>query len=136
MTNSKKLSFSKPPILNIFFPKITGIGPWVRRINWCKGHWCGSTYMVMRLSDISSKTGKKCIFGVFLLHPQENQSKFLGYQGWAEFLMITLVSSQKLPTPNISVPRVTRKLLMFFVFFPLFHRSRTISGCDKYVWWY
>ena len=30
-------------------------------------HWCGLTYMVVRLSDISSKTGKKCIFGVFRL---------------------------------------------------------------------
>ena len=34
--------------------------------------------------------------------------------------MITLVSSQKLPTPNISVPSVTRKLLMFFSFFHFF----------------
>ena len=28
-------------------------------------NWCGSTYMVVRLSDISSKTGKKCIFLCF-----------------------------------------------------------------------
>ena len=40
---------------------------WVSRNSWCEGHWCGSTYMVMRLSDISSKTGKKCIFCVFRL---------------------------------------------------------------------
>ena len=31
--------------------------------------------------------------------------------------MITLVSSQNLPTPNISVPSVTRKLLMVFFHF-------------------
>ena len=30
-----------------------------------KWYWCGSTYMVVRLSNISSKTGKKCIFCVF-----------------------------------------------------------------------
>ena len=49
------------------FVKISWIGPWVSRIDWCEGHWCGSTYMVVRLSDISSKTGKKCIFCVFRL---------------------------------------------------------------------
>ena len=38
MANSKKLSFSTP-----------SIGPWVGKINWCEGHGCGSTYMVMRL---------------------------------------------------------------------------------------
>ena len=43
-------------------------------------------------------------FGFFLHHPHENQSKVLGYQEWVEILMITLVSSQKSPTPNISAP--------------------------------
>ena len=32
--------------------------------------------------------------------------KVLGYQGWDEILMITLISSQKSPTPNISAPSV------------------------------
>ena len=53
----KKLCFSKPPILNIF-SKVPEIGPWVKKINWCK------TFMVVRLSNIKSKTGKrhkKCI---------------------------------------------------------------------------
>ena len=36
-----------------------------------------------------------------MLYPHENQSKVLGYQGWDEILMITLVSSQKSTTPNI-----------------------------------
>ena len=35
--------------------KISGIGPWVSRIDRCKGHWCSSTYIDVRLSDISSK---------------------------------------------------------------------------------
>ena len=48
-----------------FFSKISGIGPLVSRIDWCKGHWCSSTYVAVRL--ISSKTGKKCIFCVFRL---------------------------------------------------------------------
>ena len=43
-----------------------------------------------------------------LLHPYENQSKVLGYQGWDEILMITLISSQKSPTPNISAPSVVK----------------------------
>ena len=49
----------------IFFSKNVWIGPLVSSIDWCKGYWCGSTYMAMRLSNISWKTGKKCIFGIF-----------------------------------------------------------------------
>ena len=48
-----------------FLMKISWIDPWVSRIEWCKGHWSGSTYMAVRLADISSKTVQKCIFGVF-----------------------------------------------------------------------
>ena len=33
------------------FSKISMIGPWVSWIDWCKAHWCGSTYMVVRLSN-------------------------------------------------------------------------------------
>ena len=29
------------------------------RIHWCEGHWYGSTYKAVRLSDISSKMAKK-----------------------------------------------------------------------------
>ncbi len=70
MADSKKrvkTSFSSSANSQYFFMKISWIGPWVSRIDWCEGHWCGSTYMVVRLSDISSKTGKKCIFCVFCL---------------------------------------------------------------------
>ena len=42
--------------------KISGIGPWVSRINLWEGHWCGSTYMVVRLSDINSAMGLKMNF--------------------------------------------------------------------------
>ena len=52
----KKNSFSSSTNSQYFFMKISWIGPWVCRINWCKGHWFGLTYMVVRLSDISSKT--------------------------------------------------------------------------------
>ena len=37
----------------------------------------------------------------------ENKSKVRGYQGWDEILMITLVSSQKSPTPSISAASVS-----------------------------
>ena len=49
--------------------KISWIGAWVSRIDWCKGDWCGLTHMVVRLSDIRSKPGKKrffCVFRLFL----------------------------------------------------------------------
>ena len=63
------MSYSSSANPQYFFAKISGIGPWVSRTNWCKGHWCGSTYMVVRLSDLSSKKGeehKKYIFIPFL----------------------------------------------------------------------
>ena len=49
--------------------KISWIGSWVSRIEWCEGHWSGSTYMAVRLSDTSSKMAKKdqkSIFWLFL----------------------------------------------------------------------
>ena len=44
-------------VLKYFFAKLSGIG----KINSCKGHQCDSADMVVRLSDIRPKTGKKCI---------------------------------------------------------------------------
>ena len=36
---TQKMSFSTPPILDMyFFAKISEIGPWVEGINRCKGH--------------------------------------------------------------------------------------------------
>ena len=52
--------FSRSLILDICFDFFFLIWPWVSRIDWCQRHWCGSTDKVVRLSNISSKTGKKC----------------------------------------------------------------------------
>ena len=58
MADSKKLRFSSPPILNFFSRKFYRLVlPWVGTINWCNGHQCGSIYVVVKLSDISSKKG-------------------------------------------------------------------------------
>ena len=38
-----------------FFEKISGIGSLVSKIDCCEGHWCCSTYMVVRLLDVTSK---------------------------------------------------------------------------------
>ena len=75
----KKTEFFKIANSHNFFVKILWIGPWVSRIDWCEGHWCSSTYMVefLRIGDF------------------ENQSKLLGYQGWVEILMITMVYSKR-----------------------------------------
>ena len=59
------MSFSSSANSQYFFPKILGIGSWVSRINWCKGHWCCSTDMVIRLSEVRSKTTKKMYFTPF-----------------------------------------------------------------------
>ena len=58
----KKSSFSSSSNSQYFFTKISWIVPLVSIVDWCEGHWCASTYMVVRLSEASSKTGKKCIF--------------------------------------------------------------------------
>ena len=131
----KNLDFQLPQFSK-FFLKISGIGPWVSRIDWCKGHLCGSTYRVERLSDVSSKTGKKCIFSwtypffenwcfwkshffcfghfeifqknFFLLHSQENQSKFIVQPGWVEILMLTLVYNKRVSVRNNLLHSVCR----------------------------
>ena len=48
-----------------FVAKILWIGLLNNSIDWCKGHWCGSIYMVMRLSEVSSKHAKSPFFGCF-----------------------------------------------------------------------
>ena len=65
----KKSYFFKIANSRNFFAKISEIGPWVSRIEWCKGHRCSSTCVAVRLSDKSPKTAKKyrkCIFWLFL----------------------------------------------------------------------
>ena len=99
-----------PKNLWLTFMRIIGIGPWLSRIDWCKGHQFGSTDMVVRLSNIRPKTGKKCILSPFwafesaildfFIHPHENQSKIIGWQECVKILMITLVSSPKQHLPK------------------------------------
>ena len=60
----------------------------------------------------------------FLLHPHESWSKFLGYQGWVEILMITLVSGQKSLRPNISACSVELRKKAKLIFFPRTNLSR------------
>ena len=72
----KKSLFSSSANSQYFFVKISWIGPLVSRIDWCKGHWRGLTYMV-RLSDISSKTDKKCIFCVFRLKHMQHSAVYI-----------------------------------------------------------
>ena len=48
------MSFLAPPILNIFHKNFR-----VRRKNLWEGQQCDSTSMVVKLSDVRSKTGKK-----------------------------------------------------------------------------
>ena len=50
----KKSSFSNSANSQYVFIKNSWIGPWVIRIDWCEGHWCGLTYMVMTASQLIS----------------------------------------------------------------------------------
>ena len=74
----KESSFSSSPIFSQ-----------VSRIDWCNRHWCGSTYMVVRQSDISSKTGKKCMFDVGQPH-NGNASNYLFLQKVNSTLLLCL----------------------------------------------
>ena len=63
LENSKwppqKTSFSSSANSQYFFMKISEIGSWVSRIDYCEGHWSGSTYIVVKLSNKSSKNSLK-----------------------------------------------------------------------------
>ena len=62
----KKACFPAPPILNIFSPKFHGLVLQLVELIDAKGIGVAQPkYMAVRLSDISSKTGNKCIFCVF-----------------------------------------------------------------------
>ena len=61
----KKSTFFKTVNSQYFFAKLSGIVHWNNRINWCEGHQCDSTDMVVRLSDIRPKTGKNAFFEFF-----------------------------------------------------------------------
>ena len=52
----KKTEFFKIANSQKLFVKISWIVSWVSRIDWSERHWCSSTYMVVRLSDVSAKT--------------------------------------------------------------------------------
>ena len=88
----KNLIFQLRQFSIFFYMTISWIGPWVNWIDWCKGHWYGSTYMAVRLSDIFSKTGKKCNFGVlgcfwsFVGQPHN-------YIGWARPMPFASINS-------------------------------------------
>ena len=55
----KKTEFFKIDNSQNDFLKISWIGP-------CQGHWCSSTYMVKRLSNVSSRKCCFCVFKLFL----------------------------------------------------------------------
>ena len=88
----KKTEIFNSPNSQYFFMKISWIGPWVSRIDWCEGHWCGSTYMVVRVSDISSNTGKKCIFCV-LGHFWAYVGQPHNHRGWATSMSFASINS-------------------------------------------
>ena len=50
-----------------------------------------TTIFFQELGNLKNSVFLRQPFSIFLLHPHENQSKLLGYQGWVKILMITLV---------------------------------------------
>ena len=65
-TTKQKYHFPALPITyQYFFGKISGISPWVSRINWCKV-WCGLSFIVIRLSaQKRCKNTKNAILPLF-----------------------------------------------------------------------
>ena len=67
---------------------------------------------------------------IFLLHPHENQSKFLGKQGWAEIFMITLVPANFLLCVKL---RYTVYLLLLDCTPALMENlGKSCRGCQSY----
>ena len=62
----KKTEIFKTTKSLYFLAKISGIGHWVYRINWCERHGCGSTYMAVRLPKRRPFYSKKNIFGLLV----------------------------------------------------------------------
>ena len=92
----KKRSFSISANSQYFFSKFSWMGPWVSRIDWCKGHWWDSTYMAVRLSDISSKTAwKHEKYILAIIEPPSFPNA-----GAATFLQILHASSLQIPTSH------------------------------------
>ena len=54
---------------------------------------------------------ESAILEFVLLHPHENQSKLLGYQGWVEILKITLVYSKRVSVRNNLLHSVSKYVL-------------------------
>ena len=106
----KKSAFFKIANCQDFFVKISWISPWVRRIDWCEGHWFISTYMDVRLSNIRAKTGKKCNICVFRL--------FLPFFG--DFEKCTFFESA---------------ILIFFCFFPMKISQSLLVSKDGSKFW-
>ena len=128
--DSKKTRFSKPSIINIFFAKLSRIDLWVSRINWYKGHQCGSMDMVFRLSNIMPKTGKKY---------QKNFFPVLG------LTTISVESHQLILLTQGPIPEIFAKKHWdfgslkisaflsrpFWIFFPLPKRTKEIQQKQK-----
>jgi hypothetical protein len=65
MADLKKTIFFQKCQFSIFFTQLSSIGPWVSRIDGCKGQYCDSTDMVVRLSYLRPKTVKNTFFVFF-----------------------------------------------------------------------
>ena len=91
MADSKKLSFSTSSKAEQIPPKFNGfVLGLVSRIEWCKGHWFCSTYMAVRLANVSSKTGKKYIFCVF--RPFLSLCQSHRHIGWATSMLFASIN--------------------------------------------
>ena len=61
----KKTDFFKIASTQIYLVNFHGLTLRVSRIDWCKGHWCGSIYMVETVQR-KLKNRQKMVFFVFL----------------------------------------------------------------------
>ena len=127
MAGSKKLSFSKSSTLNFFLWKFHGLvlglvglidgKPY--RLSHINALRINQSYQPKdQFMKFSQKLFENWSFwktqflsrpfwnfnlkkkNLFLLHPYENQSKLIGYQGWVEISMITLIYSKRVSVHN------------------------------------
>ena len=82
----KKTEFFKIANSQICIVKILWIGPLVSRIDWCEGHWCSSTYIVVQKQP---KNTKNAFFACFWAYVQQPQNHI----GWATSMTFASISS-------------------------------------------
>ena len=95
------------------------ICPWVSRIDWCKGLWCGSTYMVERLPQNRQKMHFFMLLGCSCSYVQQPQNHIC----WATPLPFASINSTNPRTNPWNLQKKNWELVILKNLFVLFEST-------------